>query len=234
MAMRLLVSVCCIVTSSAADVYSEHQFKTVYDTLVLSKDAAEVRTINANIVGTDTPPNQVELHKWYHDVSAAVQADAQAIMGKALANKAPTHPTAECLTSIEGAMHGKAAWAAAYAVYSKVLGETDTGLSADEVKARSCINTLSGAEKELAIQAGLRAKLVGFFTTQATTDCALGHGKMLEVSQFVSGTLAAVAPAAGKAGEKTQPMYSQADAVLRGALMNDMVIRLNAQLQTPV
>jgi len=155
-------------------------------------------------------------------------------MGKALANKAPTHPTAECLTLIEGAMHGKAAWAAAYAVYSKVLGETDTGLSADEVKARSCINTLSGAEKELAIQAGMRAKLVGYFTAQANIDCELGDKKMLEVSQFVTGTLAAVAPTGALAGKKTQPMYRQADAELRGALMNDMVSRLNAKLQTPV
>jgi len=235
MAMRLLVSVCCIVTSSAADVYSEHQFKTVYDTLVLSKDAAEVRTINANIVGTDTPPNQVELHKWYHDVSAAVQADAQAIMGKALANKAgsaPTHPTADCLALIHKAMTG-ATWALAYPVYIKILGETDTGLSQKEIDARTCINALSGAEKELAIQAGLRANLVKLFNAKANIDCPAG-GTMLKASEFVTGTLAAAAPAAGKPGEKTQPMYSQAEGALRGELMTNMVNRLNAVLPTPV
>jgi len=249
--MRLLV-LCCIVTCSAqsttittttaapAAVYSEHQFKTEYEAAVSGKDAAAVKTINANIVGTVTPGSDKELHRWYHHVSEAVQANAQAIMDKGQATEAPTHPTAECLTLIDAAAKTPVAddWTKMYTVYSQVLGDTDTGLSAENKKARACINTLSGAEKELAIQAGLRAKLFDFWKKKADVAWEVGEAKdMLKVSAFVTGTLAANPPAAGQAGEEgkdTQPMYTQADAVLRGELMNDMVQRLNAQLPAPL
>merc|ERR1712238_629735 len=94
---------------------------------------------------------------------------------------------------IHKAMTG-ATWALAYPVYIKILGETDTGLSQKEIDARTCINALSGAEKELAIQAGLRANLVKLFNAKANIDCPAG-GTMLKASEFVTGTLAAAAPA---------------------------------------
>jgi len=221
-------------------VYSEHQFKTEYEKAVTDhgKDAAAVKTINANIVGTVTPGKDKELHRWYHDVSEAVQANAQAIMDKGQATEAPTHPTAECLTLIDLAKKTPFAndWATTYKVYSQVLGDTDTGLSAENKKARACINTLSGAEKELA-SLDMRGKLFSYWKAKADAVWVVGKAKnMLDVSAFVTGTLAATAPdpKAAKTWQETQPMYTQADAVLRGELMNDMVQRLNAQLPAPL
>merc|ERR1712238_622164 len=96
-----------------------------------------------------------------HDVDAAVQDDANAIMGKALVKAeaaAGAHPTANCLTDINTAMP-VVAFAAMVENYNKILGDSTLPTPADDkqIKARACVNAPSGAEKELAIQAGLRA-----------------------------------------------------------------------------
>jgi len=236
MAMRLLVSICCIVTSSATGVWSENQFKTKYDAYVVNLDSAAVKTANANIVGEAIPAdtNEKGMHRWYHDVNAAVQADAKAIMGKTLADRLAhgNYPTADCMTKINTAIGASADWATLYPIYLSVTGDEVPVVppaSADTVKAQACVHALSGAEKELAIQAGFHSKLFGYFTSKMTAALT-GTLTMTKVSDFVTGTLAAAAPTAPADGKLTQPMYSQADATLRGEMMRAMVNQLNGQL----
>merc|ERR1712238_322122 len=178
---------------------SEHQFTTKYAAYVdkMKMDAADVRTANANIVNTAPPPvalkEETGMHRWYHDVDAAVQANAKAIMGKELVKAeaaAGAHPTASCLTDLKAAMAPALVFADMYENYNKILGDStlDAG-DTKQIKARACVKALSGAEKELAIQVGLRAP-----------------------------------PSADKKkGALAQPMYSMADAALRGEMMNEMV-----------
>jgi len=218
-------------TLSAIDVYSEHQFQTTYAAYVASKDAAAVATTNANIVGSAAPTDAHELgmHRWYHDVSVAVQAEAKAIMDKALAAKPGSiHTTASCFTDIAAAWSATDDWAHQLPIYNKIMGDTDTGLSNDEKKARACINALSGADKELALKVGLRGKLFGLFKTKFETDVL--STDMSTVSKMVSGTLAAAAGANANEGHNTQPMYYGADTVLRRQMMELMVGKLNAKL----
>jgi len=261
MAMRLVVSICCIVTSSAAAVYSEVQFKKEYDGYVIGKDASAVKTANANIVGAVPPQQQIEkdLHRWYHDVNAAVQADAKAIMGKTLADRLAmeSYPlaAADCMAKINSAIGAKDdKWANLYPIYLSVSGDK---VEADNVEAQKkiaakgkaagsaedlafiaatnqaaachCVHALSGAEKDLAIKNGFNSKLFAFFKKEMT-DALKNENSVAGVSAFVTGTLAADAPVAVPKGQKTQPMYSKADATLRGEMMIAMVNQLKAKL----
>jgi len=231
MAMRLLVSICCIVTSSAAGVWSEIQFKKEYDAYVLGKDASGVKTANANIVGASIPDDasEKELHRWYHDVNAAVQADAKATMDKALADQsANVYPTADCLALIKAAMPPKD-WATDNPIYLKIVGDDVLADGAPKT-ARDCINALNGPEKELAIKVGMRSYLFGYFDTAWTAAVKDADKDVPGVSGLVTGTLAAKATADKKTGQTTQPLYSTADSTLRAEMMSAMVNQMKATL----
>lgn len=231
MAMRLLVSICCIVTSSAAGVWSESQFKKDYDAYVFGKDASFVKTANANIVGALTPKDtkESELHRWYHDVNAAVQADAKATMDKALADQsAHVHPTADCLALITAAMPPKD-WATDNPIYLQIVGDDVLAAGAPK-KAQDCVNALNGPEKELAIKVGMRSHLFGYFDTAWKAAVAKADKDVPGVSGLVTGTLGATLPGDEKTGKTTQPMYSSADATLRGEMMIAMVNQMKAKL----
>jgi len=232
MAMRLLVSICCIVTSSAGGVWSQSQFKKEYDAYVLGKDASSVKTANANIVGASvlTEAKETDMQRWYHDVKAEVQADAKAIMDKALADTSAHghYPTADCLKLITAAMP-PTDWATDNPIYLKIVG--DDVLVGAEKKAQDCVNALSGPEKEMAIRVGMQSPLFGYFVTKwQTAYTALVTKDVASVSKLVTGTLEAKAPGAPKLGKDTQPMYSTADATLRGEMMIAMVNQLKAEL----
>merc|ERR1712238_301865 len=158
---------------------------------------------------------ELGMHRWYHDVDAAVQADA---------------------TAIEAAMTG-ATFKKMYINYNKILGDSTLkpGAADDDlqIKARACVKTLSGAEKELVIQAGLRAPLFNLFKVELKKGLPVAGKDMLKVSKLVTGTLAATDDAPVKEGKETQPMYSVADAALRREMMSEMVTQLkNNQLPT--
>jgi len=239
--MNIRLLMCCLSGAAAAGVFSEHQFTTEYATYVDQKDAAAVRTTNANIVNTAPPAvslaKEHEMHRWYHDVDAAVQADAKAIMGKALVKAeaaSGAHPTANCLTDILAAMPA-GAFKKMYEDYNKILGDStlkDDGTEDKQIKARACVKALSGAEKELAIQAGLRAPLFKKFQDALTLGLPKTPPDMLLASELVTGTLAATADAKVEKGKDTQPMYSMADAALRREMMSEMVTQLNHNLPT--
>jgi len=239
MAMRLLVSICCIVASSATGVWSESQFKQKYAAYVGTLDSAAVKAANAAIVGAAIPPEGAErnLHRWYHDVNAAVQADAKAIMGKTLADRSAVvdfTATDPCMTKIKDAVDAHDGdWDNLYPIYVKVSGDDVPSQGSDEVKtAQACVHALSGAERKKTLEDGFQSKLFGFFQTKMTTALNNVHG-VDSVSKFVTGTLTDVAPSANTPeaeGKFTQPMYSVADATLRDAMMRAMVNRLKAQL----
>lgn len=242
MAVRLLVCACLLFGVSAADVYSEAGFKKAYDAYVLDLlDAAAVKSANANIVGSAIPTETVEkeLHRWYHDVDTAEQAEANAVMDKAhVAKPAAAFQTSSCLADITAAQvktagqATKPTWDEQYKVYNKILAEK-VGVATkgtpkwetEDVKAWSCLNALSGAQKELAINS-LTAKLFGVFKETAGTEVKKATDLHL-VSQFVSGTLAANPGIDAANGKDTQPMYTQADAGLRREMMQYMVTELN-------
>jgi len=248
MAMRLLVSICCIVTSSATSttlaattttapsasgVWSESQFKKEYDDYVLVKDASSVKTANANIVGALPPTQQkeIDMHRWYHDVNAAVQADAKAIMDKALVDKsAHGQSTADCLALIEVAM-SRTDWATDNPIYLEIVGD-DVLVAGPNKEAQDCVNALSGPEKELAIKVGMRSPLFRYFDDKWKAAVTAADEDVPGVSGLVTGTLGATVPvpADEKTGKFTQPMYSQADATLRGEMMIAMVNQLKAKL----
>jgi len=238
MAMRLLVSICCIVTSSAGGVFSESQFNNKYLDYVLDMDVTSVKNANANIIGEALPSNQkeIDMNRWYHDVNAEVQSDAKAAMGKAVADKSSgLHPTFDCLALIKKAMpNPSATFAADNLVYLSIVGD-DIRADGDNKNAQDCVNALSGPEKELAIKVGMRSGLFGYFDTewkkQVKAALAAEPTKgVAVVSELVTGTLGATAGEATDKWKDTQPMYLKTDATLRSEMMIAMVNQLKANL----
>jgi len=176
MAMRLLVCICCIATSSATGVWSESQFKSKYDAHVKAMDSAQVKIANAEIVGEAIPAGQPEreMHRWYQDVNAAVKADAKAIMDKTVADALGNYPTADCMTKIGTASKNNVGtWQTLYPIYLSVSGDVvqaDAAAATAQVAATAATKAVAQAAGAAAIAAANKVKTTA--TAAAATASA--------------------------------------------------------------